>query len=191
MKNRDIGYIILFGMIIGGCIWAFIYAEIITKNFKKRLLYESLNKKEATMQNLLITETKDGEKNWELFAEKGYYDSENHVAILNDIVGNFYKDGEVTASFESAKGSYNEIKKQIILYEKILIVYKDGSNVSANNIIWSGRGTDVIAEGKVRLELPSGIVVKGSKAILNGDFSNLKIKGRTKTEIYDKGKIKI
>ena len=56
---------------------------------------------------------------------------------------------------------------------------------------WSGKETDVVAEGSVRLELPSKVVVYADKAILNSDFNNLKVFGRTKTEIYDKGNVKI
>ena len=191
MKKKNIGYIVLFVVIIGACLWAFITAGILTKNFKQKLADEALGKKEATIQNLLITETKDGEKTWELFAEDGYYDSNNQVAILNDIVGNFYNGNEVVASFESARGSYTQPTKKIVLHEKTLIVYKDGSNVSANRMTWSGKGTAVVAEGNVRLQLTDKIVVYAEKAILTDDFTNLKVIGRTKTEIYDKENIKI
>lgn len=191
MKKKNIGYIVLLILVIAACAWAFISAGIITKNFQKRLTNESLGKKEATIQNLLITETKDGEKSWELFADNGYYDSDNQVAILNDIVGNFYKDNKVVASFESARGSYNQVKREIILHEKTLIVYKDGSNVSANRMKWAGRDSDVIAEENVRLQLTSKVVVYAKKAILTDDFTNLKVIGRTKTEIYDKDNIQL
>lgn len=191
MKKRSIGYIVLLVVVIIACLWAFISAGMITKNFKKRLADDSLGKKELTIQNLLVTETKDGVKNWELFAESGYYDNNNQVALLNDIVGNFYKDNEVIASFESSRGTYNQVKNQIVLYEKTLIVYKDGSNVSANRMTWSGKNTDIDAVGNVRLELPSKVVVYSDKAVLNSEFNNLKVFGRTKTEIYDKGNVKI
>ena len=191
MKKKNIGYIILFSVIAIACLWAFISAGMITHNFKKRLADNTLGQQELTIQNLLITETKDGIKSWEMFAENGYYDNKNQVAILNDIVGNFYKDNEVVASFESARGTYNQAKNEIILYEKTLIAYKDGSNVSASRMSWAGKNTDVYAEGNVRLELPSKVVVYAQKAVLNSDFNNLKVFGRTKTEIYDKGNVEI
>ncbi len=191
MKKRNIGYIVLFGAIVIACLWAFISAGIITRNFKQRLADDSLGKKEVTIQNLLVTETKEGKKSWEMFAENGYYDNNNQVAVLNDIVGNFYKDDEVIASFESARGTYNQVKKQIVLYEKTLIVYKDGSNVSANRMTWSGKDSGVEANGNVRLELPSKVVVYAEKAELSPDFRDLKVIGRTKTEIYDKGNIEL
>lgn len=170
MNKKNIIYIVLFVVVIAACLWAFISAGLITKNFQKRLSDESLGKKEANIENLLVTETKDGEKSWELFADNGYYDSTHQVALLNDIVGNFYKDNQVVASFESARGSYNQIKKQIVLHEKTLIVYKDGSNVSANRMTWAGKGSDVIAEGNVRLQLSSKVVVYAEKAVLSDDL---------------------
>ena len=191
MKKKNLFYIILIVIVVVACLWAFISASFITKNFKKRLIDDSLGKQEVTIQNLLVTETKDDKKSWELFADDGYYDNASQVAILKNIVGNFYDDNEVVASFESSKGTYNQNTKQIILYEKTLIVYKDGSNVSANKMEWHGKDSGVTAEGSVRLELPSKVVVVAEKATLSPDFKNLKVFGRTKTEIYDSGNMGI
>lgn len=191
MQKKNLFYIILVGLVIIACLWAFISANFITKNFKKRLIDDSLGKQEVTIQNLLVTETKDDKKSWELFADDGYYDNASQVAILNNIVGNFYDDNEVVASFESSKGTYNQTTKQIVLYERTLIVYKDGSNVSANKMEWHGKDSGVTAEGSVRLELPSKVVVVAEKATLSPDFKNLKVFGRTKTEIYDSGNMGI
>lgn len=192
IKNKqNIGFIVLVLLVSGACLWAFISAGMITEGFKKRLADESLGKQEVTIQNLLVTETKEGIKSWEMYAEQGYYDNTNKVAVLFDIVGNFYKENEVVASFKSARGTYNEVKKEIILYEDSLIVYKDGSNVSANQMSWAGKGTDIYANGNVRMELPENAVVYGEKAVLNSEYNNLEVLGRTKTEIYDKGNVKI
>ena len=191
MKKKNIGYIILFSVIAIACLWAFISAGMITHTFKKRLADDTLGKQELTIQNLLITETHEGVKSWEMFAEAGYYDNKNQVAVLNDIVGNFYQNNEVVASFESARGTYNQQKQEIVLYEKTLIAYKDGSNVSANRMSWAGKNTSVYADGNVRLELPSKVVVHAQRAVLNPEFNKLEVFGRTKTEIYDKGNVGI
>lgn len=191
MKKKNLFYIILIVIVVLACLWAFISASVITKNFKKRLINDTLGKQEVSIQNLLVTETKDDQKAWEMFADDGYYDNATQVAILNNIVGNFYKDNEVVASFESSKGTYNQASKEIILYEKTLIVYKDGSNVSANRMKWKGKDSDITAEGSVRLELPSKVVVVAEKASLSSDFKQLKVFGRTKTEIYDSGNMGI
>lgn len=188
MQKKNIGYIIAFATILIACLWAFISAGIITKNFKKELLNSDSSKKEVNIDNLLVTETKDGQKLWELFAETGHYDNKNNVAYLNDIIGNFYQNGKVTASFKSTRGTYNADTKQIVLYDDTIIVYKDGSNVKADRIVWAGKGQDIQATGKIRLEKPGQVIVYGSNAVLRHDLSDFQIKGRTRTEIYGEGK---
>lgn len=187
MQKKNIGYIIVFIIIFGACLWAFIYAGMITKSFKNKVLQNDYAKKEVNISNLLVTETKDEKKLWELFADSGHYDSENDIAYLNNIIGNFYENDKVVASFKSSSGTYSYQKKQIILYDETLIVYKDGSNVKANRITWQGKNSDIVAEGKIRLEKPSQIVVYGTKAVLSSDFKNLRIVGKTRTELYGKG----
>lgn len=189
MKRRNIGYIAVFLIVLLACLWAFISAGIITKNFKAKIKNEDFAKKEVDIESLLVTETKNGKKLWELFAENGHYDNKNNVAFLNNIIGNFYDNDKVVASFKSAQGTYNAATKQIVLYNDTLIVYKDGSNVRANRIVWAGKTTDIKAEGRIRLEKPNQAVIYGSSAVLKNDLSDFKIQGRTRTELYGKGNI--
>lgn len=189
MKKKNIGYIVVFSVILIACLWAFISAGIITKNFKAKMKNEDYARKEVDINNLLVTETKDGKKLWELFAETGHYDNKNNVAYLNDIIGNFYDKEKVVASFRSSEGTYNQDKKEIVLYNDTVIVYKDGSNVRANRIVWAGKNTDIKAQGNIRLEKPGQAIVYGSNAVLKYDFSDFKIKGRTRTELYGKGDV--
>ncbi|MDD3236656.1 MAG: LPS export ABC transporter periplasmic protein LptC [Candidatus Gastranaerophilales bacterium] len=191
MKKRNIGYIITFLVIFIACLWAFISAGIITKNFKAKMLKDDFAQKEVNIDNLLVTETKDGQKLWELYADTGHYDNKNNVAYLNNIIGNFYKENKVVASFKSSQGTYNATNKHIVLYSDTLIVYKDGSNVKANQIVWEGKDSDIKATGKIRLEKPSQAVLYGNEAVLSNDLSNFKILGKTRTEIYSKGKLEL
>lgn len=187
MQKKNIGYIVVFSIIVLACLWAFISAGIITKTFKTKMLKDDYAKKEVNIENLLVTETKDEKKLWELFADTGHYDNKDNVAYLDDIIGNFYKGDEVVASFKSSRGTYNYITKQIILYNDTVIVYKDGSNIRASRIKWAGKNKDIIAEGQIRLEKPNQMIIHGTKAVLNSSFSDFKIYGRTRTEIYGKG----
>lgn len=187
MQKRNIGYIAIFVVILVACLWAFISAGFITKNFKNKLLNNDYAKTDVNIESLLVTETKDEQKLWELFADSGHYDNNFNVAYLNGIIGNFYKNNQVVASFHSNQGTYNYINKQIILYNDTKIVYKDGSNVKANRIRWAGKNSDIIAEGNIRLEKPNQIIVYGSKAALSSDLKKFKIYGKTRTEIYGNG----
>lgn len=187
MQKKNIGYIAIFVIILVACLWAFISAGLITKNFKKKLHENDYSKTDVNIENLLVTETKDEKKLWELFADSGHYDNSFNIAYLNNIIGNFYDGKQVVASFSSNRGTYNYVTKQIILYENIRIVYKDGSNVKANRIRWTGKNSDIIAEGQIRLEKPNQVIIYGSKATLSNDLKKFKIYGKTRTEIYEKG----
>ncbi len=183
-SKKNITFTILLIVIIFLCCWSFIYAGIITKSFKTKIINQTYKNKEANIENLLVTETKDGEKLWELYAETGTYSDNNNVVLLESTLGNFYEDKIVKASFKADKGTYNSIKKEIILYNNVLIVYSDGTNISADKIFYAGKGKDIEAVGNVRIEKPDEAVIYGQKAILKGNFSDFHIEGRTKTQFY-------
>ena len=183
-SKKNIAFTIVLVVIIILCIWSFIYAGIITKSFKNKIVNQTYNNKEANIENLLVTETKDGEKLWELFADTGTYSDNNNVVLLEGAIGNFYEDGKVKASFKADRGTYHSLKKEIILYNNVLIVYADSTNISADRIFYAGKDKDIEAVGNVRIEKPDEVIVYGNKAILKGDFSDFHIEGRTKTQFY-------
>lgn len=182
--KKNLAYIILFSVIVIACLWAFISAAIMTKSFKNKLIDQTYQNKEANIENLLVTETKDGEKLWELYAELGIYSDINGVVLLEDVIGNFYDNKVVTASFKADRATYNSLKKEIILYENVVLVYTDGTNIKTDKIIYPGKDKDITAYGNIRIEKPGEAVIMGSKAILKGDFSDFNIEGRTKTHFY-------
>jgi LPS export ABC transporter protein LptC len=184
-KNKNnIALIILLFVIVGSCLWAFIYAGMITKSFKNKIIDKSFNNKEANIESLLVTETKDGQKLWELFADEGNYTDSNNIVLLQHLIGNVYDGDIVKASFKADEGTYNATKKQIILYNNVLLVYLDGTNVSAERIVYSGKDEDIIAEGNVRIEKPNEAVIMGNKAVLSSNYSDFHIQGRTQTQFY-------
>ena len=131
-SKKNIGYVVLFSIIIIGCLWAFISASVITKSFKNKIIDQTYKNKEANIESLLVTETDNGKKLWELYADTGMYTDADNVVLLEDLVGNFYEDDKVKASFKADKGTYNNIKKQIILYDNVVLVYFDGTNISTD-----------------------------------------------------------
>lgn len=187
MSKRKIIYIVILSIIVIGCAWAFIAAGMITKNFKKDLLNNVGEKQELNIKNLIITETKDDKKYWELYAESGYYDNQNKVAILYNIIGNFYENDEVVLSLESTKGSYSETNKKVILYENTYFIYKDGTDVRADRFVWQGNDKDITASGNVVIRKQGELRTFSNEAILSNQMTQVKIKGRSKTELYSKG----
>ena len=132
MQKRKIAYIVILSLIVIGCVWAFIAAGVITKNFKKEVLTNAGEQQQLNIKNLIITETKNDEKYWELYAESGYYDNKNKVAILYDLVGNFYDKGEVVLSMISTKGTFEEETKKVEEPQKIKESINDTENRNNN-----------------------------------------------------------
>lgn len=187
MQKRKIAYIIILAAIAIGCLWAFIAAGVITKNFKKEALNKAGEKQELNIENLIITETKEDKKYWELYAESGYYDSNDKVAILYNVIGNFYNDDKVVLSMESTKGTFDETTKKVVLYENSYIIYKDGTNVKADRFTWQGNDKDITAQGNVVIRREGEIRTFSNEAILGNKMTTVKIKGRSKSELYSKG----
>ena len=116
LKNKkNIAIISVFLAVVFLCVWAFISAGMMTKSFKTKIIEQTYKNKEANIESLLVTETKDGEKLFELYAEKGRYTDTDNIVLLLDLVGNFYDNNKVKASFKADQGTYNTTTKQFTI----------------------------------------------------------------------------
>ena len=97
-------YIIALATFVGILAWAFISASVITHDFNRKQVEARGDQQEAIVNGIILTETKDEQKYWEIYGENGKWDSVQGVAQLDKVIGNFYKDNEVSMSFESSKG---------------------------------------------------------------------------------------
>ena len=183
-NKKKVLYGTVAAIVIIGCLWAFISANVMTREFRDKIIDQTYKNKEANIESLLVTETKDGQKLWELFADEGSYSDNDNLVILHNLIGNFYEDEKVKASFQADAGTYNTKTKQIILMNNVLLVYFDGTNIATERLIYNGKNEDIFAEGNVRIEKPNEAVVVGKKAVLSGDYKNFNIEGRTETHFY-------
>lgn len=165
--------------------WAFISAGVITHNFNRSQLQTDQDRQEAVIDGIILTETKNEKKYWEIYGETGNYDSKNGVAILNNVIGNFYDDdNEVSMSFESSKGTYNEKKEQIILYDNTYIVLKDFTTLRANKLVWTGKDVPIVAEGNVRITRKADLLATAKKVEISPDYDKFKIIGNAVSKVY-------
>ena len=186
LSKKQKAYIGALAVIVGVLVWAFISAGVITHNFNRSQLQTDQDRQEALMQGIILTETKDEKKYWEIYGETGNSDSKNGVAMLNNVIGNFYDDkNEVSMSFESSRGTYNEKKGQIILYDDTFIVLKDFTTLRANRLEWSGTDKPVIAEGNIRITRDKDFLATAKKVEISPDYDNFKIIGNAVSKIYD------
>ena len=191
LSRKQKAYFGAFAVLVSVLLWAFISAGVITSNFNRSQLQTDQDRQEALIKGIILTETKDEKKYWEIYGETGNYDSKNGVAMLNNLVGNFYNDkNEVSMSFESSKGTYNESKSQIILYEDTFIVLKDLTTLRANKLVWSGGDVPIIAEGNVKITRGNEFIATASEVEISPDYDRFKIIGNTVSKVYSDKEIK-
>ncbi|MDR1327191.1 MAG: LPS export ABC transporter periplasmic protein LptC [Heliobacteriaceae bacterium] len=181
-------YLIGFAGLAAVMLWAFISAEVITHNFSRNQLSNGQDRQEASVNGLILTETKEGQKYWELYGETGNYDSNNEVAMLNNVVGNFYKDNEVAMSFESSRGAYNAKKKIIILFDDTFIVMKDGITLRTNKLEWSGSDKPITAVGNVKISKGNQLLASAQTIEISPEYDKFKIQGNAVSKIFKENK---
>lgn len=191
LSKKQKAYVGAFCAIVALLAWAFISAGVITHNFNRSQLQTDQDRQEASIDGIILTETKNEKKYWEIYGETGNYDSKNGVAMLDNVIGNFYDDeNQVSMSFESSKGTYNEKKEQIILYEDTFIVLKDLTTLRANRLIWSGKDIPTIAEGNVRITRKNELLSTAEKVEISPDYETFKIIGNAVSKVYTDKEIK-
>ena len=191
LSKKQKAYVGAFCAIVALLAWAFISAGVITHNFNRSQLQTDQDRQEASIDGIILTETKNEKKYWEIYGETGNYDSKNGVAMLDNVIGNFYDDeNQVSMSFESSKGTYNEKKQQIILYEDTFIVLKDLTTLRANRLIWSGKDIPTIAEGNVRITRKNELLSTAEKVEISPDYETFKIIGNAVSKVYSDKEIK-
>ena len=171
---------------LGGILaWAFITAGIITRDFNRAQLSTGADKQEAVVNGIILTETKNDQKYWEIYGETGKWNSEKGIAQLDKVIGNFYKDNEVSMSFESSKGTYNSKEGDITLYEDTFIVLKDGITLNADKLHWINSHTPIIAEGHVKIKKGKELLSTAEKIVISPEYDCFKISGNTVSKVYE------
>ena len=186
LNKKKLALFLSVFLIVGIMSWAFISAGLITCNFNRSQIEGAQDEQKVDAVGIIITETKDGKKYFEIYGETGNYTNELNVATLHNVVGNFYKDGEVAMSFQSSKGTYDEKAGVITLYENTFIVLKDETSLSADKLTWSGSDENTIAEGNVKIKKSKEMIALANKCIISSGYDKFKIIGKTQTKIFEK-----
>lgn len=186
-KKKRIYLIVLF-LILFIMFWAFMTAGVITANFNRSQVNDAEGGQKVDAFGIIITETKESKKYFEIYGESGNYSNDHSVATLNNVVGNFYKNGEVAMSFQSSKGAYDEKAGTITLYDNTYIVLKDNTSLAADKLTWSGSDKETIAEGNVKIKKSNEMYALADKCVIGVGYDKFKIIGKTQTKIYGKEK---
>ena len=183
-KKKRLYLIVLIsvGLILA---WAFITAGIITHDFNRKQVEARGDEQEALVNGIILTETKNETKYWEIYGETGRWDSRKGIAQLNKVIGNFYKDNEVSMSFESSKGTYNSVQGDITLYEDTFIVMKDGVTLNADRLHWIDSHSPIIAEGHIKIQKGKQLLSTAEKIEISPTYDSFKISGNTVSKVYE------
>ena len=184
MDKKKRNYLIAVFAVVFVMAWAFISAGVITANFNRSQLKNSENEQKVDASGIIITETKDGNKYFEIYGETGHYSNDHSIATLNNVIGNFYKGNKVAMSFQSSKGTYDENTGIITLYENTYIVLEDGTSLNTDKLTWYGNDKQTVAEGHVLIKKDKQMIATAQKGVIDAGYEKFRIIGKTKTKIF-------
>lgn len=179
-------YVIVSSAITLILLWSFFSAKLLTSGLNRKDLAQNGESQQALVEGIILTETKDEEKYWEIYGDTGMYDSKQDVASLNNVHANFFKDNKVSMSIVSSKGSYDAKTKTITLYEDTYLVIEQGLTLSADKLIYKGSNEPVLAYGNVIITKGDEFMANADEIEISADYSNIKIKGNTTSKIYNR-----
>ena len=186
-RKRTYFLVVLFVVLIMS--WAFISAGVITSNFNRSQVNKKGDEQKVDARGIIITETKEGKKYFEIYGETGNYSNDRKLATLNNVIGNFYQNGEIAMSFQSSKGTYDENMGVITLFDHTYIVLKDGVSLNTDKLVWSGSDKETIAEGNVVIRKNQELTTTAEKGIISPGYEHFKIIGKTQTKVWEKKEI--
>lgn len=178
-------YFIIAGSMAMILLWAFITAKVITHDFNRQQVAANKDEQQAIVNGIILTETKNDTKYWEIYGENGKWNSINGVAQLNNVLANFYKDNEVSMSLQSSKGTYDSKTKAITLYKDTFIVLKNGITLNADKLTWLNSNSPVIAEGHIKIQKANQLLSTADKIIISPNYDSFKIEGNTVSKVYE------
>jgi len=185
LDRRKKIYISLVFIFVFVMAWAFISAGVITGNFNRSQINGKQDEQKVDALGIIITETKEGKKYFEIYGETGHYSNDHSVATLYNVIGNFYQNNEVAMSFQSSKGTYDEKTGIIVLYDHTYIVLKDGVSLNTDKLTWSGSDKETVADGHVVIKKNNEMKATAKKGVISPGYEKFRIIGNAHTEIFE------
>ena len=185
LDRRKKIYISLIFIFVFVMAWAFISAGVITGNFNRTQINGKQDEQKVDALGIIITETKEGKKYFEIYGETGHYSNDHSVATLYNVIGNFYQNNEVAMSFQSSKGTYDEKTGVIVLYDNTYIVLKDGVSLNTDKLTWSGSDKETVADGHVVIKKNNEMKATAKKGVISPGYERFRIIGNAHTEIFE------
>ncbi len=178
-------YFLITAVVTAILLWAFVTAKVITHDFNRQMVAGKQDEQQAVIHGIILTETKNEEKYWEIYADTGKWNSLNGVAQLDGVLANFYKDNKVSMSLKSSKGTYDSKTKAITLYEHTLIAIDGGITLKADKLTYLNSREPIVAEGHIQVQKDNELLSTADKIIISPNYENFKIMGNTVSKLYE------
>lgn len=137
------------------------------------------------IKELVILETKEGKKFWEIYADSGKYNNGNNIAILENIICNFYIEDKVVLSVSAPNAEYNYNTKEVKVYGGAKAANDKNVYITADVINWTGSKDKVTANGNVKIiKENDGLMTVSQKASFDTDFTSMELSGDASTYVY-------
>jgi len=188
MSKKLILSVVIIIIVIAISVWAFIVSAKITKDLKKESIESQKSSGNFDAKNLVIIETKDGQKYWEVFAASGVYDQKNNLVKLTKVKGNFYKDNNIVLSFDAPRGTYNEKVKEIKLMGGSRALTDKDVFITAKELMFAGKKDLIFANGNVRIKQSDAAMTLSDKSVFNSALTHLINTGNAQTFVYPNSK---
>lgn len=187
MSKKHLIITIITGFLIILGYWAFNVSSKYTREIEpltSNNTHANAENESANIDDLVITETKDGQKFWELYASTGKYDNNQSGATLKKVTGNFYKGHNVVLSFSAPVATYIEKNKEINLTGGAKAITDKNIVITSNTMKWTGDKNEINNQGNVRIERTKDIIITSDHAVFNTDFTKFAVIGHSKTTVY-------
>lgn len=178
-------YLTIVLAITGILLWAFVTAKVITHDFKRQMNGSKQTQQEAIVKGVILTETKNDQKYWEIYGDTGHWNGNSGIAQLDGVLANFYKDNKVSMSLKSSKGTYDSESKVITLYEDTFIAIDGGITLNADKLTYINSSEPIVAEGHIKIRKDNSLISTADKIVISPNYEDFKIIGHTVSKVYE------
>jgi LPS export ABC transporter protein LptC len=185
MSKRTLTSLIVLAVLTLLSIWVFFSDSTPKSDTSNQENASQATKDEnVKIKDLIITETKEGKKFWEVVAATGTYDKNSSKITLTDINGNFYKDNVVVLSVQAPLAIYDSSNKEVTMKNGARAANSKGVYLTAKEIKWAGTTDLITSTGNVKITQNGKMRTTSDKSIFNTDFTYLKLNGRSDSYMY-------
>lgn len=186
MSKKTLISIIILCVLTILSVWVFFSdsGENVKLNTEKSSSVKKTEEEKVKVSDLIITETNEGKKFWEVVAASGNYDKGVDIITLKNIKGNFYKNNTVVLSVEAPLAIYNSVKKEVVLKNGARAANNKNVLITAGEICWAGKTDTITATGNVKIVQDDKMLTTSDKSVFNSSFTRMKLSGNSNSYVY-------